>query len=70
MSLLIKLFPSFKLNEGNCLDRLKKFFMSKIDEVRAELYKLIGGLYARKKPIEDSKIVERNLVQLLQAAIV
>ena len=44
--------------------------MSKIDEVRAELYKLIGGLYARKKPIEDSKIVERNLVQLLQAAIV
>jgi hypothetical protein len=51
LSLLIKLFPTFKLNEANCIDRLKKFFISKISTVRAELYKLTGSLYGRKKPI-------------------
>ena len=31
LSLLIQLFPYFKLNEGNCIDRLKKFFISKVE---------------------------------------
>ena len=70
LRLLIHLFPFFKLNEANCIDRLKKFFISKISEVRSELYKLTGYLYGRKKPIEDAKIVEKNLVQLLQGAII
>jgi len=30
LKLLYKLFPYFKLNEGACIDRLKKFFTSKI----------------------------------------
>jgi hypothetical protein len=70
LSLLYKLFPYFKLNEANCIDRLKKFFISKISEVRAELYKLTGLLYGRKKSIDDFKIVEKNLVQLLQGALI
>lgn len=57
LKLLLKLFPNFKLNEGNCIDRLKKFFTSKISEVRAELYRLIGSLYAKKKDIPDAKLI-------------
>ena len=70
LRLLLRLFPYFKLNEGNCIDRLKKFFTSKISEVRAELYRLLACLYAKKKDIPDSKLIERNLVQLLQAAVI
>ena len=70
LSLLIQLFPYFKLNEGNCIDRLKKFFISKVEDVRSELYKLTASLYSRKNKIDDGKIIERNLVQLMQAGIV
>ena len=51
LNLLIQLFPYFKLNEGKCIQRLKKFFTSKIDEVRCELYKLISNLYGHKSKI-------------------
>ena len=70
LSLLIQLFPYFKLNEGNCIDRLKKFFISKVEDVRSELYKLTASLYSRKNKVDDGKIIERNLVQLMQAGIV
>ena len=30
LRLLLQLFPHFKLDEGACIDRLKKFFTSKI----------------------------------------
>lgn len=70
LRLLNKLFPYFKLNEGACIDRLKKFFTSKISEVRAELYRLITCLYSKKKDILDGKIIERNLVQLMQAGLI
>ena len=73
LQLLAALFPHYTLNVCSSLAEIRKFFTSKIPEVRKEFYKIMSLLYEKKfscKNEEERKIIESNIVQFLQASVV